>query len=513
MALVESEDDALVLRYHGFQALAFPGFAFWREDRDAPFLDDIGMIHVVLRPGQARPAGVPEWLSRSRIRHRATLITPPKTLLALHREDTAGFASRWQVTRLSGGIPWLDAERGANTAANLEAWNQCDTLAVSPDILSELDTVLARLGVAGERPIAKIVYLAVTSRVFDERPVSLVIKGASSGGKSYVVEQVLRLFPPRAYFTLTAMSERALAYTDEPLQHRHLVIFEQSGVSSRFIDYLLRSLLSEGRVRYLTPKGLRELEGPTGLLITTTNLSLHAENETRLLTLTITDTPAQTKAVLQALGQRAQGKHRDDVDLQRWHALQLWLQTGSKRVVIPFAAALMDLIPPRALRLRRDGSALLGLIAAHALLHQTTRTKDKAERIVATVTDYAATRPLIADVIAAGTEAIVRPIVRETVEAVAALIAEGAQEVGLRMLAVRLELDPAPTYRRVEEAIAQGFLRNLEPRRKQRRRMRLVLDEPLPDAVELLPSVSTLQAALLRYGVPPDEEAPLPPLG
>jgi len=103
--------------------------------------------------------------------------------------------------------------------------------------------------------------------------------------------------------------------------------------------------------------------------------------------------------------------------------------------------------------------------------------------------------------------------VRETVEAVAALIAEGAQEVGLRMLAVRLELDPAPTYRRVEEAIAQGFLRNLEPRRKQRRRMRLVLDEPLPDAVELLPSVSTLQAALLRYGVPPDEEAPLPPLG
>ena len=206
-------------------------------------------------------------------------------------------------------------------------------------------------------------------------------------------------------------------------------------------------------------------------------------------------------------------RQRNHPDLQRWHALQLWLQTGSKRVVIPFAAALMDLIPPRALRLRlrRGGSALLGLIAAHALLHQTTRTKDKAERIVATVTDYAATRPLIADVIAAGTEAIVRPIVRETVEAVAALIAEGVQEVGLRMLAVRLELDPAPTYRRVEEAIAQGFLRNLEPRRKQRRRMRLVLDEPLPDAVELLPSVSTLQAALLRYGVPPTRK-PLSPL-
>ena len=137
------------------------------------------------------------------------------------------------------------------------------------------------------------------------------------------------------------------------------------------------------------------------------------------------------------------------------------------------------------------------MISAHALLHQATRTKDDQGRIIAQVSDYAAIRPLIADVIAVGTETLVRPIVRETVEAVSDLLAEGANEVGLRELAERLGLDQAPTYRRVEEAIELGFLRNLEPRRMQRRRMRLVLGEPLPTSeVALLPTAEVL---LLRY--------------
>jgi hypothetical protein len=64
-----------------------------------------------------------------------------------------------------------------------------------------------------------------------------------------------------------------------------------SGLSGDFASYLVRSLLSEGRVRYETVEktkdGLKprliEREGPTGLLVTTTAVKLHPENETRLL--------------------------------------------------------------------------------------------------------------------------------------------------------------------------------------------------------------------------------------
>ena len=109
---------------------------------------------------------------------------------------------------------------------------------------------------------------------------------------------------------LTAMSERALAYGTEPLSHRFLVLFEAAGLESDFASYLVRSLLSEGCVRYETvEKGkdgelkarLVEREGPTGLIVSTTSVALHPENETRLLSLAATDTPDQTKLVLSRL--------------------------------------------------------------------------------------------------------------------------------------------------------------------------------------------------------------------
>jgi hypothetical protein len=141
-------------------------------------------------------------------------------------------------------------------------------------------------------------------------------------------------------------------------------------MSGDFATYLIRSLLSEGRLRYetvektkdgLVPK-LIEREGPTGLLVTTTALCLHPENETRMLSLTVTDTTEQTAHVFQALAAGA----RDDVDLTPWQALQTWLATGSTSVVVPFAKDLASLVPPVAVRLRRDFKTVLTLICAHA---------------------------------------------------------------------------------------------------------------------------------------------------
>ena len=66
---------------------------------------------------------------------------------------------------------------------------------------------------------AKIIYLAVTSRLFPW-PLSVAQKGPSSAGKSFTVERTLRFFPNEAYLARTAMSERGLVYTDEDFQHR-----------------------------------------------------------------------------------------------------------------------------------------------------------------------------------------------------------------------------------------------------------------------------------------------------
>lgn len=109
-----------------------------------------------------------------------------------------------------------------------------------------------------------------------------------------------------------------------------------------FATYLMRSLLSEGRVRFetveRTSEGMKprliEREGPTGLIVTSTAVKLHPENETRLLSLTVPDTQEQTRAVMTALAEEA-GKAVPDLEV--WHALQVWLESAEHRVSVVYA--------------------------------------------------------------------------------------------------------------------------------------------------------------------------------
>jgi hypothetical protein len=331
--------------------------------------------------------------------------------------------------------------------------------------------------------------------------VSVALKGPSSGGKSYLVERVLSFVPESAYYALTAMSERTLAYSEEPIKHRFLVIYEAAGMSGQFATYLMRSLLSEGRVRYetveKTSEGMKprliEREGPTGLIVTTTAVKLHPENETRLLSLTVTDTQDQTRAVMAALAEQAR---EAGPNFEPWHALQVWLEGAERRVSIPYAKILADLIPPVAVRLRRDFGALLNLIRAHALVHQASRHRDAEGRIIATIEeDYAAVRELVADLVSDAIEVTVPRTVRETVEAVKRLReASSVEPVSVVELARELKLDRSAVSRRVRNAKDRGYLRDLEE--NLRKPSRLILGDGLPDDLQILPSPGDVRASV-----------------
>jgi hypothetical protein len=365
-------------------------------------------------------------------------------------------------------------------------------LAASPDLLRDFATVLHSRGVAGEDRFAQVTYLCLTSRVL-ERPVSLAAKGPSSAGKSFVVQEVVEFFPPSAVYALSAMSEHALAYSKEPLSHRFLILYEAAGLESDFASYLLRSLLSEGRIRYETVEKVKgegmvprliEREGPTGLIVTTTQVTLHPENETRLLSVPANDSREQTAAIMLMLACE-DGRAADD-ELDGWRTLQAWIDEQDNRVTIPFAADLGALVPPVAIRLRRDFATVLNLVRAHAVLHQQTRERDPDGRIVATIADYAAVRELIADLVADEVGSTVPATVAETVVAVAAL--HGGHEAGVTYLQLseRLQLDKSTAMRRAKVAIHGGYLKNLETRRGQP--AKLVPGEPLPGEVTILPT-------------------------
>jgi hypothetical protein len=515
MVLVEGESDCHTLWYHEIPALGIPGASNWR-DGWATYLDGIERIYAVIEPDQGGDTLRSKLTECAAIRERLHLVElgEHKDASALHLAHPDEFKERLEAA-LEDAKPWVELERVKAEAASREAWERCQELAEETDILGCFAEELARSGVAGESRIAMLLYLAVTTRLL-ERPVSVALKGPSSGGKSYVVEQMLSFFPKSAYYALTAMSDRTLAYSEEPIRHRFLVIYEAAGMSGEFATYLMRSLLSEGRVRYetveKTSEGIKprliEREGPTGLIVTTTAVKLHPENETRLLSLTVTDTQEQTRAVMAALAKEAS---EAAPDLATWHALQVWLESAEHRVWIPYAKTVAQLIPPVAVRLRRDFGALLNLIRAHALLHQATRERDSEGRIVATVGDFAAVRELVADLVSEGIEATVSTTVRETVEAVKRLRERGKGEpVTVAELARELKLDRSAVSRRVRNAKDRGYLRDLEE--NPRKPSRLVPGDELPDDLQILPEPEQVRASVQERasGGARPEEAPTP---
>jgi hypothetical protein len=213
-----------------------------------------------------------------------------------------------------------------------------------------------------------------------------------------------------------------------------------------------------------------------------------------MLSLTVTDTREQTAAVFQALANG--GTH--NVDLSRWQALQAWLATSMCDVEIPFASTLANMVPPVAIRLRRDFKTVLTLIRAHALLHQASRRKDAKGRLLAEIADYAAVRDLVADLVAEGAEVTIKPEVRETIRAVQDLLARGLKDVKQADLKKALKLDKSVVSRRVAAAQDAGLLRNLEDRKGQP--AKLVLGDPLPDEVELLPTPERLHGCRVAGG-------------
>jgi len=500
VVLVKGESDTHTLWYHEVPALGIPGVSNWKEEW-ASRLDGIEKIYALIEPDQGGETLRETLTGCEAIRERLHLLElgEHKDPSALHLVDPDRF-KEWFEAALEGAKPWSEMERAEAEAASREAWEQCRVLANESDILRCFAEELARLGVAGESKIAKLLYLALTSRLL-EKPVSVALKGPSSGGKSYLVERVLSFFPTNAYYALTAMSDRTLAYSEEPISHRFLVIYEAAGMSGEFATYLMRSLLSEGRVRYetveKTSEGIKprliEREGPTGLIVTTTAVKLHPENETRLLSLTVTDTQDQTKAVMAAL---AEGAGETGPNLERWHALQVWLESAEHGVSIPYAKILAELIPPVAVRLRRDFGAVLNLIRAHALLHQATRERDAEGRIVATIEgDYGAVRELVADLVSEGIEATVPKTVRETVVAVKRLRDDSKGEpITVAELARELKLDRSAVSRRVRSAKDRGYLRDLEE--NLHKPSRLVLRDDLPDDVQVLPRAGDVRASM-----------------
>jgi Bifunctional DNA primase/polymerase, N-terminal/Primase C terminal 2 (PriCT-2) len=364
--------------------------------------------------------------------------------------------------------------------------------------------------VTGDSKIGKILFLNTITRLF-KKANHTAIKGTSSVGKSHERDTVLKFVPPEDVIELTSMSPKALLYMPEGFEHKILSMGEaHEGKDQEFQNMLLRVLMSESELVHhfvekdehgeLVTMTLRK-KGPVAFMVTTTQNKLHPENETRMLSLEGNDSQEQTKRVMDKIAQ-LEGRNQSEqrIDLEPWHDYQRWLAAGEITVDIPFARTLADLIPPRAVRLRRDFSQLLRDIKAHALLHRDHRKRNSKGHIVARIKDdYEPVRVLLGDVLATAAEVKLPKSVVETVQAVMSLHpVSGADKdsVLARAIAAKLKLDQSATSRRLKAAIAAGYVENLETVRGKPGRYRAKSLTDNDPKHEILPSCDELLAAV-----------------
>jgi hypothetical protein len=441
-------------------------------------------------------------------------------LLKAFRHDDLAWYERLLTDLKAKKIRVRELDREVKAAAAVEAAERStrkvpvpvdvDKLAASAEEIIACEDVLELFAeecsrvVAGEETLTKLLYLSGTSRLLD-KTMHVAIKGPSAVGKSETRRRVLEFFPPEDVFAFTAQSEKALLYYKDDFAHKILSMGEaMNPEEARFFDYLLRELLSEGKLKYPVvqkqPDGTFETvtitkNGPVAFMVTTTRNQLHPENETRMLSVEANDTPEQTSKVLAMVAQvEGLNKTMAGIDVGPWQDFQRLLAAGERRVFVPFADALVELIPPKAVRLRRDVGQLIRAIKAHALLHRNHRDRSNKGSIVATIDeDYAAVRALMADLLATSAEVKTRKAVKETVEVVGELQSEpGSSEgVSARAVATAFDLDISTTRRRLNAAENAGLITNLEDRRRRPGRY-VVVGEIRQANAELLPTCERL---------------------
>ncbi len=497
ITIVEGESDTHTLWLHNEPAIGLPGAASWKEEWEEN-LDDISTIYVVIEADRGGMA-VQKWLARSQIRDRVRLVMleGAKDVSELYLADPTGFPEAWRQA-LDAAVPWDHLIKEERDREAEEAYSLAKQLLEDPYLLDRIGEMMTKLGYAGSLIPPKLVYVATTSRLL-ERPLNLALVAPSAAGKNHAVDIAVSLVPAEAAYIVNACSPRALIYADEGFQHRTVIVAEADSLPEDGpAASAVRSIVTDNMLAYDVVEKNRltggfevrriRKPGPTGL-ITTSTRSLGAQMGTRTLEVPVADDDQQTREVLRAQARNVLPEPSQPPDLAPFIALQRWLAlAGKRRVAVPFARALAELVPVKAVRMRRDFRQLLTCIQATALLYQCQRDRTTDGSIQATIEDYALSRNLLNPIFDMITTEGLTPVVRETIEVI-----EPNEELTAGDLARRLGLSPSTVSYRIKRAIVGGWLVNLETRRGHPKRLKH--GSPLPENSSALPTPEELKEA------------------
>lgn len=284
--------------------------------------------------------------------------------------------------------------------------DQAEEMLNDPNLLRRVVDDIHRLGVAGEKKLAATVYLIGVSRRL-AKPLAGRIHGHTSTGKSFVTEQVSKLFPADSIIHANQMTPQALFHMKPgSLTHRWVVCGERSRLENdeaAEATRALREMLAAGRLSKLMPVKiggaietvLIEQEGPIAFTESSTQSRIFGEDANRCLNLTSDERQEQTRRILRAAASEAFAPNDRDELILRHHAMQHLIAMMPAHVLIPYAEPLAESFPSERPEARRAFGQVLSMIKAVTLLHHRQRDENEDGGFIADVDDYRIARFLL----------------------------------------------------------------------------------------------------------------------
>jgi len=370
----------------------------------------------------------------------------------------------------------------------------------NPKLVYEILKAIKKLGVAGEEKTALIHYLVLSSGKTDD-PLSVVVKGESSVGKSYVVQQALKLFPKDSYIDITDATAQSFYYAPEDhFAHKIIIIFEKHGGEKA--DYSIRSLQSEKKLKiqvtvkdpesgqFITKE--KEVNGPVGFITTTTDASIHQENETRNISVYPDETSDQTSRTFEMTDAKYRGvKAVKDDFITKWVNVQRVIEP--LLVLIPFVEEIRSSFPKKPVRVRRDYGKLLAIISVIALIHQEQRKmveNDGIKYIQASLVDFYIAKILLEETLQKTIYSLA-PKSESLIAAAKGIPDRDTNGFSIRTLADEVGWDYDTAHKWFKLAFKKGYFKKIEDHSGSKAALYTVVDKELPSQ-QILPSVREL---------------------
>ena len=323
-----------------------------------------------------------------------------------------------------------------------------------PKLTERIVADFRQCGLVGERATVLTAYLAAVSRKLTE-PLAVLIVARSGAGKSALQDALCAFVPPEEAVRVTRLTGQALFYKDPySLQRKVLLIAEDEGAAQAV--YSLRTLASDQRLSIAAtrtdPQSGKlhtehyEVYGPVVIVLTTTSPeAFDEETRSRFVQLTMDESAAQTKAILER--QRRSFTLEGVLERATAEAVQR-LHHNAQRLLRPLAVVNPYVeqltYPSDRLMHRREQKKYLALINAIALLHQHQREVKRATRgdveleyVEVTIADIALANELAQDVLSRGLDELAAPV-RGLYEELRKLCVQRAEEMNCQPDAVLL---------------------------------------------------------------------------